>query len=103
MSSILVVFSKNIQRNLKVIIQVSINDFKNVIIEAVKSNPGLNLLVAMPEFTENEQVKDLLTLSENQNNIVFINEFFEEFADQYPFSGEYEHDNTEQQNQAIRQ
>lgn len=76
--------------------------FKNVIIESVKSNPGLNLLVALPRFAGKDQLRDLVTLSEKQNNIVFIDEDFQGLAEHYPFSGEYEHDDREQQNQTIR-
>lgn len=76
--------------------------FKNVIIESVKSNPGLILLVVLPQFMENTFVRDIAELSEHQNNIVLVNEDFQGLADNYPFSGEYEHSDKED-NQSLRQ
>lgn len=75
--------------------------FKNVILESVKSNPGLNLLIALPRFIEKESVKELVELSEKQNNIVLVDEDFEGLAENYPFSGEYEHNDNEQ-SQTVR-
>lgn len=66
--------------------------FKSVIKEAVKSNSGLNLLVVSNNFQEKEQVKDLVELTDKQNNITFISEDFQSISDNYPFSLEYEHD-----------
>jgi len=70
--------------------------FKNVIHEAVKSNPGLNLIVAMPGFMGRKSIQELIEMSEKQNNITFINEDFQNLSEHYPFSLEYEHDNGEQ-------
>lgn len=66
--------------------------FKSVVKEAVKSNPGLNLLIALSDFTKKEQVKDILELTEKQNNITFVDDNFQNISDNYPFSIEYEND-----------
>jgi len=66
--------------------------FKNVITEAVKNNPGLVILVTMKDFVKNENVKELVELTRSQNNIIFAGEYFEEFADNYPFASDYEHE-----------
>lgn len=66
--------------------------FRNVIKEAIKSNPGLNLLVAMPNFMDKPSVDEFVKLAEKQNNVTFINESFQDFAEHYPFSQEYDHD-----------
>jgi len=67
--------------------------FKNVIQEAIKSNSGLNLLIVMPNFSERDQVKDLVELAGKQNNVTFVNEDFQALAENYPFSAEYDNDN----------
>jgi hypothetical protein len=66
--------------------------FKNVVRESAKSNPGLNLLVVSPNFKGNSYMTDIVELSSKQNNIIFINENFEDLSANYPFSEEYEHD-----------
>lgn len=76
--------------------------FKNVILESVKSNPGLSLLIALPNFMGKESVTELVGLSEKQNNIVLVDEDFQGLTENYPFSGEYEH-NEKEQSQAVRQ
>lgn len=69
--------------------------FKNVIQEAVKSNPGLNFILAAPNFSQKESLKDLIQLTEKQNNVFLVNEDFQNLSENYPFSFEYNHDDDE--------
>jgi 5'-deoxynucleotidase YfbR-like HD superfamily hydrolase len=68
--------------------------FKNVIEAAIQSNPSLNLLVYTSDFYK-PNFKELLDLTEKQNNIIFINDRFDDLADNYPFSSEYDHSDEE--------
>ena len=86
-------FQKEIRRpnTLLVCVGFSFKDknFKNAILEAVKSNPGLNLFIAIPNFESKTEVADFLDLSTQQRNVLIVNESFEELVKNYPFSQEY--------------
>lgn len=66
--------------------------FKNVVLEAAKGNPGLTVLIAMSGFVDNENVSDFVDLVKTQNNVVLISDYFEDFTENYPFAGDYEHE-----------
>ncbi|PIX68996.1 SIR2 family protein, partial [Candidatus Roizmanbacteria bacterium CG_4_10_14_3_um_filter_39_13] len=63
--------------------------FKNVINEASISNTSLSLVVVLPKFQEKKGLTKIVELTKSQNNVVLINEKFEDFVKNYPYPEEY--------------
>lgn len=93
--------SLRLENTLLVCIGFSFNDkhFKNVITEACISNPSLTLVIVLPKFEEKSSVKGIIELTKSQNNIVLIDEKFEEFVKVYPYPEEYGYEQQQQPQQ----
>ena len=63
--------------------------FKNVITEASISNTSLSLVVVLPKFQEKKGLTEIVELTKSQNNVVLIDEKFEDFVKNYPYPEEY--------------
>ena len=86
------------QRNsLLICIGFSFGDkhFRSVITEAIKTNPGLFLIIVAPNFASKAEFTDLQSLAQQQNNIMLVSETFDTFTDHYPFAEAYSHDDNE--------
>ena len=64
--------------------------FKNMIIEAINTNPGLTVVVANPDVSEGLNYSELKEKAKAMKNVILAAETFDDFSKSFPYSDIYD-------------
>jgi len=77
--------------------------FKNMIVEAINTNPGLTVVIASPDVSNEETYSELKEKAKTMKNVILAAETFCDFSKSFPYSNIYDFSNEVIEDESIRQ